>query len=73
MVQLGSIVALTGCGGPLSTLSAAGPAADAIATLWWVMLVGSAAIFALVLGLPTPHEGFVTSRVQWFNSDRPWR
>src|SRR5271154_4345485 len=51
LVQLGSAVALAGCGGPLSALSTAGPAADAIATLWWVMLAGSAAIFALVLGL----------------------
>jgi cytochrome c oxidase subunit II len=44
-------VALAGCDGPLSTLSAAGPAAAAIEALWWVMLVGSAAVFALVLGL----------------------
>jgi cytochrome c oxidase subunit II len=42
---------LADCGGPLSALSTAGPAANAIATLWWVMLVGSAAIFAIVLGL----------------------
>ena len=69
MVQLGSTVALTGCGGPLSTLSAAGPAADAIATLWWVMLVGSAAIFALVLGL----FALVILRPGWGSSVSPAR
>ena len=69
MIQLGSTVALTGCGGPLSTLSAAGPAADAIATLWWVMLVGSAAIFALVLGL----FALVILRPGWGSSVSPAR
>jgi len=69
MVQLGSTVALTGCGGPLSTLSAAGPVADAIATLWWVMLVGSAAIFALVLGL----FALVILRPGWGSSVSPAR
>ena len=29
----------------------AGPAADVIATLWWVMLIGSTAIFLFVMGL----------------------
>lgn len=40
---------LTGCSGPLSTLDPGGPAAQSIATLWWVMLAGSAALFALVM------------------------
>ena len=40
---------LAGCTGPLSTLTPHGPEATAIATLWWVMLAGSALITALVL------------------------
>jgi cytochrome c oxidase subunit 2 len=48
-VQLGSATALAGCSGPLSTLDPSGPAAASIATLWWVMLAGSAALFALVM------------------------
>jgi cytochrome c oxidase subunit 2 len=50
-VQLGSATALAGCSGPLSTLDPSGPAAASIATLWWVMLAGSAALFALVMVL----------------------
>jgi cytochrome c oxidase subunit 2 len=50
-VRLGSVTALAGCGGPLSTLDPSGPAAASIATLWWVMLAGSAALFALVMVL----------------------
>ncbi|HKK28847.1 MAG TPA: cytochrome B [Alphaproteobacteria bacterium] len=42
---------LVGCKGALSIVDPAGPAADDIATLWWVMLVGSAMIFGLVIGL----------------------
>src|SRR6056297_1101489 len=42
---------LVGCKGALSIVDPAGPAADDIATLWWVMLVGSAMIFGLVMGL----------------------
>jgi cytochrome c oxidase subunit 2/cytochrome aa3-600 menaquinol oxidase subunit 2 len=42
---------LSGCAGDLSTLQPAGPAAAAVADLWWVMLAGSAAILALVLTL----------------------
>ena len=30
-----------GCAGPLSTLDPAGPAAERVATLWWVMLAGA--------------------------------
>jgi len=40
---------LAGCDGPLSTLAPSGPAAAAIATLWWVMLAGATALFALVM------------------------
>ncbi|MFC3726841.1 cytochrome c oxidase subunit II [Mesorhizobium sediminum] len=42
---------MSGCAGPLSTLDPGGPAARIIATLWWVMLVGATAIFALVMAL----------------------
>lgn len=41
---------LGGCAGPLSTLAPAGEAAQAIATLWWVMLAGSVVIFLGVIG-----------------------
>lgn len=44
-------VALTGCSGDLSTLDPAGPASASIAHLWWIMLCGSALLFALVIGL----------------------
>ncbi|ATQ68699.1 MULTISPECIES: cytochrome c oxidase subunit II [Methylosinus] len=44
-------LALAGCAGALSTVDPAGPAAARIATLWWAMLVGSAAILALVMAL----------------------
>jgi len=44
-------LALAGCGGPLSTIDPAGPAARTIATLWWVMLVGAVLIFGLVMAL----------------------
>src|SRR5690606_34619521 len=33
--------ALAGCSGALSTLDPAGPRAANLATLWWVMLIGS--------------------------------
>jgi len=42
---------LAGCSGDLSTLDPAGPASSAVAQLWWIMLFGSAVLFALVLGL----------------------
>ena len=48
-VQIGLITLLSGCNGPLSTLEPSGPAAASIATLWWVMLAGAAALFALVM------------------------
>lgn len=44
-------MAITGCTGTLSTVDPAGPAAGHIATLWWAMLIGSALIFAFVMGL----------------------
>ena len=42
---------LAGCAGPLSTLDPTGPAAAAIARMWWVMLAGSVVLFVLMMGL----------------------
>lgn len=39
---------LAGCEERVSAVHPAGPAADIIATLWWVMLAGATAIFLLV-------------------------
>ncbi len=63
-------MALAGCDGPLSTLAPSGPAAGTIATLWWVMLAGSAAIFALVIlifaqVIRTPGWGSSVSPARW--------
>jgi cytochrome c oxidase subunit 2 len=46
-----ALLALAGCGGPLSTLDPSGPAAASVALLWWAMLAGAALLFALVLGI----------------------
>lgn len=48
-MQTGAAMLLAACAGPLSTLAPAGPAAGAIAALWWAMLAGSAVIFAGVM------------------------
>jgi heme/copper-type cytochrome/quinol oxidase subunit 2 len=40
-----------GCEERLSAVHPAGPAAQAIATLWWVLLAGATAIFVLVMAL----------------------
>ncbi|MEO3997151.1 cytochrome c oxidase subunit II [Mesorhizobium sp. CAU 1732] len=48
MAALGSALALSACAGPLSTLQPEGPSARGAAMLWWIMLAGSAVIFALV-------------------------
>lgn len=42
---------LAGCEGPASVLDPAGPAAAAVARLWWVMLWASLALFGLVVVL----------------------
>jgi cytochrome c oxidase subunit II len=39
---------LAACSGPLSTLDPAGPAANAVATLWWIMFWGAAVLFLMV-------------------------
>ena len=41
----------TGCQEQLSILHPAGPAAGTIADIWWIMLIGGVAIFALVMAL----------------------
>lgn len=46
-----TLQALGGCQDQLSILHPAGPAAAAIAEIWWVMLVGSIAILVLLLVL----------------------
>lgn len=51
MVVLSTALMLTGCAGALSTVDPAGPAARTIARIWWVMLAGAGAIFALVMAL----------------------
>ena len=42
---------LSGCAGPQSALDPAGPAAEAIATSWWLMAGGALAAWAMVLVL----------------------
>jgi heme/copper-type cytochrome/quinol oxidase subunit 2 len=44
-------VALAGCEPRLSAVHPAGPAAAAVAELWWVMLAGATAIFVFVMAL----------------------
>lgn len=41
---------LCGCGGPQSALEVAGREAEAVAGLFWVMLIGAGVIWALVIG-----------------------
>lgn len=67
--QTGGIALLTGCAGPLSTLAPSGPAAASIATLWWVMLAGAAALFALVMVL----FALVIRRPGWGSGASPAR
>ncbi|MGY0650788.1 cytochrome c oxidase subunit II [Luteimonas sp. A537] len=42
---------MTGCAGPQSTLDPAGPAAEAIAGIWWAMFWGAMAVWLLVMAL----------------------
>jgi cytochrome c oxidase subunit II len=51
LLLVGTPVVLAGCSGELSTLDPAGPRAANLATLWWIMLAGSVALFALVMVL----------------------
>lgn len=49
VATLGAL-ALTGCAGDLSILDPAGPAAERVATLWWIMLGGALVILTGVMG-----------------------
>lgn len=51
MFATASLFLFAGCEGALSTVDPAGPAARAIAALWWTMLAGSVCIFGLVMVL----------------------
>src|SRR5690606_26550451 len=44
------VLLLCGCGGPQSALEVAGREAEAVAGLFWVMLIGAGVIWALVIG-----------------------
>ncbi len=68
-VQVGTLGILPGCNAPLSTLDPSGPAGASIATLWWVMLVGAAVLFALVMTL----FALVIRRPGWGSSVSPGR
>lgn len=46
--MLATALLLSGCAGSLSTLDPAGPAAAAIASLWWLMFWAAVALFLLV-------------------------
>ncbi len=51
MVIAASAPWLASCRGPQSTLDPAGPAADSIATIWWLMFAGAGVILLAVLAL----------------------
>ncbi len=61
---------LAGCAESLSTLAPAGPAAEAIAGLWWAMLAGSGVIFLLVMVLLA--MGFRRRTAPVNPSERTW-
>ena len=44
-----ALFAAAGCSGPQSTLDPAGPAAEAIAGIWWAMFWGAMAVWLLVM------------------------
>ena len=58
---------VAGCSGDLSALDPAGPSAQAIATLWWIMLAASALIFAAT----SVALAFAWARPQVFGSNAP--
>ena len=49
LVAVAAVVALAGCSGPRSILDPAGPAAQGIADIWWVMFTGAVVIWILVV------------------------
>lgn len=50
-ISASTLTLLGGCTERLSIVHPAGPAADTIATLWWVLLAGACVIFGLVMVL----------------------
>lgn len=46
-----AVLSLAACTGPLSTLEPAGPLAERVATLWWIMLGGAVLILVGVMAL----------------------
>lgn len=60
-VALGLLATACGTDGPMSTLQPAGPAAEQIAKVWWVMLGGGLVILAGVVALAL-HATFRPSR-----------
>lgn len=50
-VAVACLFALTGCAGPQSALDPAGDGADRLATLFWVMLIGAAVLWAGMMAL----------------------
>lgn len=48
---LGVLTNIAGCGGPLSTLDPAGPAAQSAAGLWWIMFGSFGLVLLAVIGL----------------------
>ena len=59
-----AVLVLAGCGSKQSSLAPESPSAHGIATLWWIMLAGSALGLAVVVGI------LVAS---WFKRDTPGR
>jgi len=51
LIALPVLCLTTGCGGGQSTLSPHSSAAGTISSLWWIMLVGAAIVFAIVVAL----------------------
>lgn len=51
LTAVAAALALCACAGPRSALDPAGPAAETIARIWWLMLGGAALVWALVLGI----------------------
>ena len=49
MAAIAVVPVLCACSGPQSALDPAGPAADAIAGIWWLMFWGAAAVWTLVM------------------------
>jgi heme/copper-type cytochrome/quinol oxidase subunit 2/uncharacterized membrane protein len=65
----------SGCAGPLSTLDPAGPAAQDVATLWWIMLAGATLILLGVCALalaPFLRAGRADAAASRAPSDRVW-